>query len=56
MIIHQESDNMKNLNLRITIRLEQNQRIQINKALSEGQGKSVSDLIRTALTEFLKNT
>jgi Arc/MetJ-type ribon-helix-helix transcriptional regulator len=46
---------MKSLNLRITIRLEQKQRRQIDRALSEGRGKSVSDLMRTALAEFLKS-
>jgi Arc/MetJ-type ribon-helix-helix transcriptional regulator len=55
MIIDQESDNMKNLNLRITIRLEQKQRKQIDKAISEGRGKSISDLMRAALVEFLKS-
>jgi Arc/MetJ-type ribon-helix-helix transcriptional regulator len=45
---------MKSLNLRITIRVEQKQRKEIEKAISEGRGKSVSDLMRTALTEFLK--
>lgn len=46
---------MKNLNLRITIRLEQKQRRQIERALKEGRGKSVSDLMRVALVEFLKS-
>jgi Arc/MetJ-type ribon-helix-helix transcriptional regulator len=45
---------MKSLNLRITIRVEQKQRKQIDNAISEGKGKSVSDLLRTALNEFLE--
>ncbi len=46
---------MKSLNLRITIRVETKQRKQIDQALSEGKCKSASDLIRMALTDFLKS-
>jgi Arc/MetJ-type ribon-helix-helix transcriptional regulator len=44
---------MKSLNLRITIRIEEKQRKQVDQALSKGTAKNVSDLIRKALTEFL---
>lgn len=46
---------MKSLNLRITIRVEPKERTLIDKAVTDGRGKSVSDLIRTALAEFLKS-
>jgi Arc/MetJ-type ribon-helix-helix transcriptional regulator len=44
---------MKSLNLRVTIRLEPKQRKQIDKAIAQGKGKSISDLTRTAINEFL---
>lgn len=45
---------MKTLNLRITIRIDQKQRKQIERAIAQGKRKSVSDLVRTALAEFLE--
>ena len=47
---------MKTLNLRITIRIEPKQRKQIEKEIAQGKRKSVSDLVRTAIAEFLEQT
>ncbi len=45
---------MKTLNLRITIRIEPKQRKQIDKTIAQGRAKSLSDLTRKALAEFLE--
>jgi Arc/MetJ-type ribon-helix-helix transcriptional regulator len=45
---------MRSMNLRITIRVEQKHRNQLDKALSDGKGKNISDLVRIALNEFLE--
>jgi len=45
---------MKSLNLRVTIRLEEKHRKRIDQLITEGKAKSVSDLIRKALDNFLE--
>jgi len=42
-------------NLRITIRLEEKDRERIEQLVNEGRAKNISQVIRTALEQFLKS-
>jgi len=43
-----------NKNLRITVRFEESERQKIDSVIEAGKFKSISDVVRAALTEFLK--
>lgn len=43
-------------NLRVTVRVEDSDRQQIEKLVKEGRFKNISEVIRAALKEFLKDT
>ncbi len=45
---------LKMKNLRITTRLEPDQRTRIEQLIKEGKFKSLSEAIRTAIQQFLK--
>jgi len=43
-----------NKNLRITVRFEESERQKIDSVIEAEKFKSISDVVRAALTEFLK--